>query len=143
MVDVWLRTVAQFSDDLQIKAQQNNQIKSNPNTLVEELNFFKRLYSNTIIYHIVDDSMDPQYQMGEYVIGLRINLEKESQVAIYKYYLVQLDSGLLFFRRLQAIDKNAIATLHCLNLDTHADNVWMQNVAVKLLAPIIWHRKMI
>lgn len=107
--------------------------------ITQELLLFRSHNPKAIDLVMTDESMTPCFAIGDVVAGLQV---KNSVDAIGKYSIVILEDGKKLLRNVCKGNAENHFNLLASNLEAVADHLVLSNVAVKALAPIIWHRKL-
>ena len=102
----------------------------------QELYTFHKLNKNGVDLVISDDRMLPYVAKGDYVAGRWLSEEKMDH-GIGLFCIIQLLTGKLFARFVDAGRKKGLYTLRCAHLDSEI----MHDVPLQAIAPILWIRK--
>jgi hypothetical protein len=86
--------------------------------------------------------MTPQFVMGDYVGGLKLQEEK-FETTVNKACIVELIDGRKKLRQVIAGSRKGIYNLCGTNNRTQVQPSIIMDVELKWIAPIIWHRFMI
>lgn len=111
--------------------------ETDENHIAKELLLFSELHNslNTIVK---DDGMTPFLYPGNYVAGIiYYNIEN----ALGKECIVVDDNGYTYVRLLKPGDDQNLYNLVCLNQNPILVKKVIRNVCVKIVAPIIWIRR--
>lgn len=101
-----------------------------------DINYFKKTYSNCIIFEVKSDEMLPTYKMGDVVIGYVH--ENNYKLLDNKCCIVTLEDETQLFRKLLVLENNKY-NLQCINPLTNIKEPLLFNVKILAVAPIIWH----
>ncbi|HLD17219.1 MAG TPA: hypothetical protein VJB02_05880, partial [Coxiellaceae bacterium] len=127
--------VTQADKEIQTLLHANPQVG-----LKEELHYFKKIHPDCIVHQVMDDTMKPFYEIGDYVAGVRV-YEKGILGVLGKDCLVETADSRVIFRRLMRSTIEGCFNLMHLNPDTKVERPMMYDVDVVCAAPIIWIRK--
>ncbi len=107
--------------------------------LLKEVMYFETNNPSPIVSIVMDDSMSPIYELGDYVAGsLRDGCEAEKLIGCN--CIVTIDSGLTMIRKLNK-GTNDQLNLYSINLDTNAENAFVLDCKIQRIAQVIWHRR--
>lgn len=109
--------------------------------IYEELQTFKTHNADPIIITISDDTMSPQYRVGDYVGGTRIcNL---SDIAAYfgQACIIELADHAILPRYVHPGTEPETVTLSCTNYQSKNPPLNIFNAKIISAAPILWHRR--
>jgi transcriptional regulator with XRE-family HTH domain len=102
-----------------------------------DINYFKKTYSDCIIFDVTEDEMLPFYKVGDIVIGCVCTAGYQN--FNNRSCIVTLDNNIQILRNLIASEDNTQYNLHCINPLTKATHPILFNVKITQLAPVIWH----
>ncbi|MBK2124461.1 helix-turn-helix domain-containing protein [Fangia hongkongensis] len=105
-------------------------------TLYEEISVFEKM-KDSYISIISDDSMFPYYNIGDYVGGLKVSINK-SIIRDYNF-IIKLDNKTVV-RKIAIRDDDIV--LYPVNPMSTAEEPYMVNPNINLTYAIIWHRKL-
>lgn len=105
-----------------------------------EIKFFEEINPDSIVVMITDDGLAPVFGLGDFVGGIK-KFGKEMTKAIDQYCIVETASKDLLVRKVIPGKKPKTYSLHCTNPQTRALNSTKIDIALKWVAPIVWHRK--
>jgi transcriptional regulator with XRE-family HTH domain len=105
--------------------------------IIYEADYFKKNNPNSIINIITDESMQPNYNPGDYVGGIKINFEKNLIGIIGSSCIIILQSEIVLVRKLLR-GKNEHILLCPINIQYEADIIKKEDILC--IASIIWHR---
>jgi len=129
-----------------VKANLQNEVKTLPvknneeKLIIEELLLFRAHYRNAFDYIVEDDSMSPQYQLGDYVAGVK-RYKKNISLVTEQDCIVQLTDGKILLRSLRQGSKPNLYTLLCTNLKTTTSTPVIYDVEIICAAPVVWIRR--
>lgn len=107
--------------------------------LTAELNLFHQHFPGALDYTVTDDSMYPQFKMGDVVAGIKTTdlANANGQPAIIK-----LSDGRSLLRIVKQNGHDSPGlTLLSTHLDSQASDLIILNADVQDIAPVLWHRK--
>jgi hypothetical protein len=108
--------------------------------ILREAAFFKKEYQNSVVLSVINDDMEPVYQIGDYVGGI-FRYGKSINTVAKIDCIIRLTSGELLVRRLFK-DADGRYNLVCINPIPSISNMpIMFDAKIECVAPIIWHRK--
>ncbi len=107
--------------------------------LMEEIRIFKQIYNHAVFCFVNDDTMAPQFSIGDYVGGLKLPPEQKDQ-ALNKTCIVELKDGRKKLRQVIAGSGNDLYSLCGTNARAQLLPSIMMDVELNWIAPIIWHR---
>ena len=107
--------------------------------ILKEVMYFEQQNPSPIVSIVCDDSMEPFYQIGDYVAGCQL-LPKHAEKLIGRDCIVTLQTGQVVIRRVQQ-GKDGLLNLFSLNLETQAENAFISNCKIQRIAQVIWHRR--
>lgn len=96
---------------------------------------FLRENPNSIVISIDDSAMSPFFEKGNFVGGLKINLEKDYKLG--HPYIMTLSDGLQTVRVLYKGKQKGLYTLGCFNLFERLENPVFYDVPIKELYHIV------
>lgn len=108
--------------------------------IIEELMLFRKLNKHAIDFVIDNDSMLPNYRMGDYVGGTK-RFGAKILTLISWDCIVQLTDGRVMMRNLQRGPRDNSYNLIPTNLQTNVQNALIYDVELVAAAPVIWHRR--
>lgn len=108
--------------------------------VTEEIELFCAHYPEAIYLQVKDDAMHPQYQMNDYIAGIRHYAESVKDF-IGKDCIVLLSSGEQLVRRVRLSNIPGLYDLYAINSETKAAKPYHYEVNLIYIAPIIWHRR--
>ena len=108
--------------------------------LLKEIDFFKSLNPRNIVLGIRDNSMIPFYEEGDYVGGYKLEKDQFSK-AIDRLCIVKTQEDLILIRKMNKGSKRSTYTLIATNLSSKAKNLILQDIKLKEVSIIVWHRK--
>ncbi len=114
--------------------------KDSSSPITQELLVFHKLHPNAIDTIVGDDSMEPVFSKGDYVAGIRC-FDKDIKKLMGLNCIVQLQTGEIIVRTLQAGEQPDFYTLSNLNLNTTIELSNFKNIKLFSAANIIWIRK--
>lgn len=118
-----------------------NQIMDDEKQLIcKELVLFRKLFRNVVELQVADDGMNPVYQDGDYVAGLR-KCGDEVKSALDLDCIVQMTDGKFLFRKLRMGAEENKYNLVCTNLSTGLKEPVIYNAEIASVAPVIRHYK--
>src|SRR3990167_7044106 len=109
--------------------------------IYQELQTFKTHNPNAIIITISDDTMEPQFRMGDYVGGVRFTKPEEIQLYLAQACIVELADHTILPRYIHADTESGTYTLSCTNFQSKNPQLNIFNARILSAAPILWHRK--
>ncbi|AWN75265.1 XRE family transcriptional regulator [Legionella anisa] len=102
----------------------------------KEIDFFKTNNPNAVVIRVSDDSMEPEYKVGDIVGGIKfINQEKNQCVG--HNCIVETTEGIFFRRLIKSEDKYLLV---CNNNRTSVSDPVISPNLILSIAPVIWHR---
>ncbi|HHF7369000.1 XRE family transcriptional regulator [Legionella waltersii] len=103
----------------------------------KEIDFFKTNNPNAVVIRISDDSMEPEYKVGDIVGGIKfINQDKKNQ-CVGNNCIVETTEGIFFRRFIKSEDKYLLV---CNNNRTSVSDPVISPDLILSIAPVIWHR---
>jgi hypothetical protein len=105
------------------------------NTITQELNLFHQLHPNAIDMIIKDNTMEPCFNKGDHVAGIRYFADDINKL-IGKNCIAQLKTGEVVARKLLKGEKNGCYTL--IGINPLIKQVALKNVQLFSAASIIW-----
>lgn len=115
----------------------NNEVGSLNLLISKEQESFRKIYKDALIMVICDNSMAPQFQVGEYVGGTKINLDSIKQYLDYPC-IVSTEDGKTRLRRIGYNDKKFF--LFGTNNRFAGAPLFEHSPNFTEVAPIFWHR---
>lgn len=109
--------------------------------LAPEMEFFCEQNPRAFCMQVVDDGMEPQYSVHDYVAGER-HYDEEIRKTIGQYCIVETQMGEILLRRVRESLKTGCYSLQCINILTSAPIPLMYDVELASAAPVQLHRKM-
>lgn len=109
--------------------------KSYGNFVINEILLFKKQFSNVIHCKIVDDGLSPNYNIGDYVAGIKYS-GHHIHKAINQDCIVQLPTGETLVRYLRLGTKPNHYMLVCTNHRTSVKKPILYDVELSCIAPI-------
>ena len=106
--------------------------------ILKEVMFFESNNPSSIVYLVRDDSMQPYYELGDYVAG-SVRSSSQAEKLIGSNCIVTLDSGITLLRRLSQ-DNQERFNLYSTNLETKVENAFVMDCHIQRIAQVIWHR---
>ncbi|MCL1077108.1 helix-turn-helix domain-containing protein [Parashewanella spongiae] len=107
--------------------------------ILKEVFYFEQNNPLPIVSIVSDDSMEPFYQIGDYVGGCQL-LSNKAQQLIGRDCIVTLETGQVVIRRVQQ-GKEGRLNLYSLNYETQAENAFISDCKIQRIAQVIWHRR--
>ncbi len=107
--------------------------------ILKEVFYFEQNNPLPIVSILSDDSMEPFYQIGDYVGGCQL-LPSKAQQLIGRDCIVTLETGQVVIRRVQQ-GKEGRLNLYSLNYETQAENAFISDCKIQRIAQVIWHRR--
>ncbi|MFO8840777.1 S24 family peptidase [Legionella pneumophila serogroup 1] len=102
----------------------------------KEIDFFKTNNPNAVVIRVSDDSMEPEYKVGDIVGGIKfINQDKNQCVG--HNCIVETTEGIFFRRLIKSDDKYLLV---CNNNRTSVSDPVISPNLILSIAPVIWHR---
>lgn len=108
-------------------------------SISQELRLFHELHPNAIDTIVNDDGMEPYFNQGDYVAGIR-QFDKDIEKLMGKNCIVHLQTGQVLVRQLNSSDKKDSYTLSCTNKKTTVKPTKLDDVQLFSAAHIIWRR---
>ncbi|HAU1408746.1 TPA: XRE family transcriptional regulator [Legionella pneumophila] len=106
-------------------------------TIQKEIDFFKTNNPNAVVIRVSDDSMEPEYKVGDIVGGIKfINQDKKNQCVGHNC-IVETTEGIFFRRLIKSEDKYLLV---CNNNRTSVSDPVISPDLILSIAPVIWHR---
>lgn len=119
-------------------------IKESPDhahqTILKEINDFKKHHAEAVIYEVKDDSMLPFYRNGDFVAGVRHYAKDISQL-IDRDCIVETKSGETLLRTLMISNMPRSYNLYATNQHTRLQRPYLYDVEIVTAAPVIWIRR--
>jgi transcriptional regulator with XRE-family HTH domain len=112
--------------------------KTGNTTISREMEFFCTVNPNPIIYEIIDDSMLPQYNLGDYVAGNKVFSEDIAKLDNCNCIVITTDDQILCGRLNKTAEQNKY-NLTAINPNITEPTKF--NVELKAAAEIVLHRK--
>lgn len=106
--------------------------------IMKEATFFQKLSPDSIVSCVLDNGMEPFYSVGDYVGGIFFQNLKE---ALGKDCIIITEEGEQLVRRFLEGNKKGHYTLTCVNPFTKESPAILFDQCVKIVAPIVWHRR--
>lgn len=113
---------------------------NHPEVIKNELSNFKKMHTDTNEFLVADDNMQPFFQSGDYVAGIK-RFGRAIEMTIGHDCIIETADGLTLFRQLRRGDLVGTYTLICHNPKYNTNDSILSNVKLVSAAPIIWHRK--
>ncbi|AIL65459.1 hypothetical protein NOVO_05450 [Rickettsiales bacterium Ac37b] len=110
-------------------------------SLFKEKECFKSLHPKAIIMVITDDGMEPFYKIGDYVAGIPLDDSMINIKLHNKHCIIRTHDDILLVRSIQSTNKDGIYNICTLNPATTVFPVFINEVKLSEIAPIIWYRK--
>lgn len=107
--------------------------------IATELLVFKNHYDGALALCIPDNSMEPQYNQGDYIAGVSCTKDKWSMLPGHDC-IIQLTSGSLILRKVLSGEDNTY-TVAASNLKSGVQQLVMTNITFADAAPVMWHRR--
>lgn len=107
--------------------------------MMEELMLFRQVHKNTVDLFVSDQSMSPIFEPGDLVAGMMIS-KRDRPLAVGKHCIVETMTGELKLRSIVKINNENSYEIRCINSEA-SDRPYEYDVKLRLIAPIIWHRK--
>lgn len=120
---------------------ERNKLESEDQIIAKELALFKAKNNDSIDYHVIDDVMSPEYQIGDYVAGIKRFLTDDIKHIIGLDCLIETSNKEVFLRNLQPGLTPGLYTLVGKNLKSSQKNIVIFNIKIVSASPVIWHRK--
>lgn len=114
--------------------------RASSSPIAQELLVFHQLHPNAIDIIISDNSMEPVFSKGDCVAGVRY-FGEDIKKLIGLNCIIQLPTGEILVRTLQAGDQPDCYTLSCFNSNTGVELSRFKNAGLFSAANIIWIRK--
>jgi transcriptional regulator with XRE-family HTH domain len=128
-----------FTTEIPIEIMEPNLTEEKEKKLMtEELLLFRSHTSKSLDYIITDDSMSPMFEKGDMVAGVKV---KNPQETVGKPAIVTLQDGRKLLRKIYKGTAPQSFTLIAIALESNAKDLILLDTPVKLIAPVIWHRK--
>ncbi|HVV69219.1 MAG TPA: hypothetical protein VG895_00155 [Patescibacteria group bacterium] len=108
--------------------------------IIEELIYFRNHNPGSVDLVIHDDSMNPCYQKGDYVAGIK-RYKDDIQSVIGLDCIVQTADGKLLLRKLLTEGNSKKFNLICTNINSNISDPIVYNIDLIYAAAVIWHRK--
>ncbi|MFO9453214.1 helix-turn-helix domain-containing protein [Legionella pneumophila serogroup 1] len=103
----------------------------------KEIDFFKTNNPNAVVILVSDDAMEPEYNSGDFVGGIKfINQDKKDE-CIGHNCIVETAEGMFFRRLIKSEDKYLLV---CNNNRTTVSDPVISADKILSIAPVIWHR---
>jgi transcriptional regulator with XRE-family HTH domain len=129
-----------FSEQsIETNASRYHSSASNP-IINDEIGFIEQSTQNSIIVSITDDTMQPFFNIGDFVGGCFLS-EESIEKHIGSFCIIIIDTGEILVRKLKNGTKAGCFTLVSTNLDTEVSTAFLTNCDVQKIAPVTWHRK--
>jgi len=106
----------------------------------QEINFFLKANRNAIVLLVNDKSMEPYFNVGDYVGGKKRFVENINSI-VGMDCIVQLKNKIQLIRHVKNCNKPDVFNLYCKSWDASIINPALYEVELNFAAPIIWHRK--
>ena len=127
------------SDPVEISALQSFRKKVKLSRVEDEMEVFYQLHANAVHFVVQDDTMQPQYREGEWVVGIKVFGDEISSLT-GNNCIVETHTGDVLFRYLKAGSSVNLYDLICLNSLTRHRHVALYDEALFSAAPIVWTR---
>jgi transcriptional regulator with XRE-family HTH domain len=108
--------------------------------ITRELLTFRNVNSNTADLIVNDDGMEPRYQQGDYVAGIR-RTGDTIRYLVNQDCIVQTKNNEVLLRRIKSNSQSNLYDLLCINLKSQVPLSTVYAQALIWAAPIIWHRR--
>lgn len=105
-------------------------------TMKQERDYFKVLHPEGITLEVGDDAMEPWYQAGDLVGGIR-HYHNAFLDLIGKDCIIETKSGEMYVRRLQKSTVPGQYNLYALNPDTKVEHPHLYAMEVLVCAPVV------
>ena len=103
----------------------------------KEIDFFKTNNPNAVVMMVSDDAMQPEYQSGDFIGGIKcIDRDKRNTCVGYDC-IVETTEGTFFRRLIKSEDKYLLV---CNNNRTSVSDPVISADSILSIAPVIWHR---
>ena len=108
-----------------------------PQTILQLLNFFKSSFENCMIHLVIDESMRPCYEPGDYVGGITVDFELSSlKKLIGKVCIIEKGNGDVFLRKIAGVSESREMTLKTNSISHMPEKQPSQSL--KNIAPVIF-----
>lgn len=108
--------------------------------IIEELLLFKKHNQDSIELFVPDTCMEPIYNKGDYVAGIKCYQDKLPSIIGFDCIVLPVD-GEILLRRLIKGNFPDCYTLIPINFNEGQSPLIMMNISLTFAAPIIWHRR--
>ena len=148
MVTLWHRskptTHARHDTTRPLPASPSSTIRhsSDQIAITKEIQVFKNLHENAVMFVVADDGMAPYYQEGDYVAGIAYPPDKIPAL-IGLDCIVQTSDNNFYLRRLKNGSQPDLYNLVCTNINTALFEITLYDQTLVSAAPVIWHRRKI
>lgn len=115
-------------------------ISNHKNNIAKEISLFKLITNNSIAVKVIDNSMYPIFQQGDFVAGIKYYLE-DLPFTVGHNCIVQLTNKKILIRKIEKSIKKDHYTLICINQDLIAEKSILDDQKLIFAAPIIRHYK--
>lgn len=102
-----------------------------------EIDFFKTNNPNAVVIRISDDSMEPEYKVGDIVGGIKFINQDQKNQCVGHNCIVETTEGIFFRRLVKSEDKYLLV---CNNNRTSVSDPVISPDLILSIAPVIWHR---
>lgn len=109
--------------------------------IYQEIQTFKTNNANAIIITISDDTMEPQFQTGDYIGGVRLTKTEDIHAHLGQPCIVELADHTILPRYIHADHESGNYTLSCTNFHSKSAPLNIFNARIISAAPILWHRR--
>lgn len=109
--------------------------------IYQELQTFKSHNANPIIITVADDTMEPQFHLGDYVGGMRFTKPEDIQSQLGQVCIVELIDHTILPRYIHIGTEPGAYTLSCTNFQSKHGPLNIFNTRIISAAPILWHRR--
>jgi len=109
--------------------------------IYQELQAFKAHNPNPIIITVSDDTMEPQFHIGDYIGGIRMSKPEDIQQYLGQACIIELTDHTILPRHIHFDTESEAYTLSCTNFQSKSTPLNIFNASIISIAPILWHRK--
>lgn len=134
-------TPQQRNQELKKHTDVNEHIfEAETNIITKEILFFRQQHDNAIDIVVADDAMQPKWQPGDYIAGVK-HFQEDIIKTIGKYCIVQTQEYGNILRQVMPGDDPNLYNLLAINYQTKVKRPVLYNIAILSAAPVIWTRK--
>lgn len=116
--------------------QPDSCLLENEQLIINEIGFLNSYLKDIIYYKIADDGMLPEFDIGDYVAGIKVNAEGISDL-INKNCIIHTKNGDYLVRQIRKGSVCGKYNLICINIHSNVNEPLMYDVEINYAAKII------